>query len=585
MSHPPITPALSDDIDDELDGADDPLLPKDHSAEQNQSLPAKQKRGRPPKTKPPSEAGPSRRSTRSVSTTKDTHIPYVRSSSPNDIEVTGGSQNGTAKNGARRPRQPVFSRANTSSTTDLRGQTHKDAIDVENTVSPVKPGPKKLVFASDTKPAHSFFSKPPQTASVATPPEATMTSLNNGCEPIPEPKAAEVTASGAPSKQVHNFFQPTRSDAKTTTMKKGWGHGIKEGEEWLPPWPGAEWPVHLGQVDTLPQAGPSRPRRSAPEVRPCEDDGFWQSFLTQAERSSIQATRHPQRTNHLPQANGDRETYCDRFRPKTASQVLGNTTEATYLRDWLSTLVVGTKDGSGPRVIRKVPKRKLRLDDWIVDDIGEFGDEEPEEEVELLEPYDEPDLPMGERPNTYAPLSSWLTNTILLSGPNGSGKSAAVYAAATELGWEVFEVYPGIGKRTGGNLMSLVGDVGKNHMVGKVKDVEITKPSPAGLTAFFGSTLKDVESEEAPPPGSQGEPIEIDDDHPERQATPPPRLRNPSMPTTPFRDEAKFRQSLILLEEVDILFDEEATFWPAVIALIAESKRPVVMTCNGMSQS
>jgi hypothetical protein len=367
-------------------------------------------------------------------------------------------------------------------------------------------------------------------------------------------------------------------------MKHGWGHGIKEGEEWLPPWPGGDWPVHSGVVDTSSQAGPSRPRRPIPEAQTCDSDqGFWQSFLKQAERSDNPNKDTHRRAKNLPPANGDRESYCDRFRPRAAAQVLGNVTEATYLRDWLSTLVVGNKDGSGPRVIRKVPKRKMKLDDWIVDDIGEFGDAEPEEELEVPEPYDEPDLPMGDRPNTYAPLSAWLTNTILLSGPSGSGKSAAVYAAATELGWEVFEVYPGIGKRTGGNLMSLVGDVGKNHMVGKAK--EDSKPSPAGVKTFFGSTTNVVDNEEGPPPGSQGEPIEIDDDHPERAATPPPRLRNPSISATPFRDEAKFRQSLILLEEVDILFDEEATFWPAVIALIAESKRPVVMTCNGMSST
>lgn len=170
-------------------------------------------------------------------------------------------------------------------------------------------------------------------------------------------------------------------------------------------------------------------------------------------------------------------------------------------------------------------------------------------------------LPFHKRPTTYPDFRGRLANAILLIGPPGTGKSAAVHAVTTELGWDVFEVYPGIAKRTAGNLFSLVGDVGKNHMVVKSKD----EPPVKGGKNFFGAHATRTSPQKLKSFGSQEQPIDLEN-HEEEEV---------------LGEESRFRQSVILLDEVDLLFDEENTFWGAVRSLIAESRRPVILTCNG----
>lgn len=278
------------------------------------------------------------------------------------------------------------------------------------------------------------------------------------------------------------------------------------------------------------------------------------------------------------------QSWCDLHRPRTASAVLGNEVEATYLRDWLKSLSVGAIDSK--RVIRKVHRRRAVNPElsWIVDDAGLFGDPLGNvmyEDDEIPEPVEEPLLPLGARPDSYPIIGNWVSNTILLSGPSGTGKSAAVHAAATELGWEVFEVYPGIGRRTGTNLLSLVGDVGKNHTVTREKKADKDKKTAAdAVKAMFGKARP------TPPPkasqGSAADPIELDDDAKDTdvEIVPPPVDTEPVKAPEPAA-ESKSQQSLILIDEADILFEEESSFWPALVSLIAESRRPVVITCNG----
>ncbi|EJU06100.1 hypothetical protein DACRYDRAFT_43964, partial [Dacryopinax primogenitus] len=179
-----------------------------------------------------------------------------------------------------------------------------------------------------------------------------------------------------------------------------------------------------------------------------------------------------------------------------------------------------------------------------------------------------------------------LTNSILLSGPSGCGKTAAVYACAKELGWDVFEVYPGIGKRSGQGLMALVGEVGRNHLVRKAPVGKIAFEKfpfagspPARNPLQSGTQQQPISIDSSSPPDNGIEFIESIDSSGTNRTTAQQQARLP----TPAPETARVRQSVILLEEVDVLFREDAGFWQAVVALVKDSHRPVIMTCNDPS--
>lgn len=150
-----------------------------------------------------------------------------------------------------------------------------------------------------------------------------------------------------------------------------------------------------------------------------------------------------------------------------------------------------------------------------------------------------------------------------------SGKTACVYACAEELGWEVFEVYPGIGKRNGANVDNLIGEVGRNHLVRQIprkRNELFVPPSPitsSGNRNKDESLLRRTEGSQTLSTNLRDILCQVD----EEQAG----------------DKTTVRQSLILLEEVDILFKEDTNFWPTLTRVIRECKRPVVCTCNDIS--
>ncbi|KZT12735.1 uncharacterized protein LAESUDRAFT_753783 [Laetiporus sulphureus 93-53] len=349
-------------------------------------------------------------------------------------------------------------------------------------------------------------------------------------------------------------------------------------------------------------------------------------------------------TRNLDPLSAPQELWTDKWRPRRADEVLGNEDRALYLRAWLLALRLhidanptGDTDarsadsGRGtrkkgraqnisrgikrPRILRQVDKRKRRRrlsseepeTVWVTGGASETDCSEAESEDEFTfcqrtfaclqrasgEADDEVPsqlhVPTTElhadtiHDFTYSTpqLGDLVHNTILLSGPCGCGKTAAVYACADELGWDVFEVYPGIGERSGAALNKLIGEVGKNHLVKQTRrqqkapyigddstdtpEVIANNVRERNRTGRRGLKRVDSEMERASADGNQW---------------------NDSVDGSEvgtFSEHTCVSQSIILVEEVDILYASDANFWPALINIIKDCRRPVVLTCNDLA--
>ncbi|PWN26404.1 hypothetical protein BDZ90DRAFT_275194 [Jaminaea rosea] len=362
--------------------------------------------------------------------------------------------------------------------------------------------------------------------------------------------------------------------------------------------------------------------------------------------------------------------WTDQWRPRRAEEVLDNEDAARYLRDWMLELVVtaaNTPRGNDPldpsattvssgskkrgahqtvpqqrriqtAVAKSAPrkagsnKRARRTgggggygpggdeveDRWSLDDFIVYDED-------YVDP-EEPPLPLlnGSAPNGSLTFhaSPRLTNCIVLSGPPGAGKTAAVYACAAELNFEVFELFPGMGKRGSKELHQAVGDLARNHMVsgggtgggavfgrggskgkgtinalqammkGQQAESETTTEVAAAVPVNEPGSAQD----QAAPVDSQSSDDFVISAGRNRVNLNGPQVAPIAAPATaatvsssaagnaPSASSSAARQSLILLEEVDVLsLEDDKAFWSGVVDLVASSRRPVVLTCNDLS--
>ena len=284
--------------------------------------------------------------------------------------------------------------------------------------------------------------------------------------------------------------------------------------------------------------------------------------------------------------------WVQKYSPCCAAHVLQQGKEAVLLRDWLKSLTVMSVDtgnaskakGSTPLKKRKKKrKRAEELDGFIISS---------EDEANEMDELTDPETTSSGNEDLFGPKRSMISirrnsnptnslpkfsNAVVISGPHGCGKTATVYAVAQELGFEVFEINPG-SRRSGRDLLDRVGDVARNHLVHQGADTDNTldldEQRSAALQEDIDSGRQKTMQSFLKPKG-KGKPASKARAEPKADALKPKNQE---------KKPKNQKQSLILLEEVDILFEEDKQFWATVLGLISQSKRPVIMTCTDESR-
>jgi len=289
--------------------------------------------------------------------------------------------------------------------------------------------------------------------------------------------------------------------------------------------------------------------------------------------------------------NGESETiaWVQKYAPRCAEDVLQIGKEVGALKNWMQSLTIAAvasgarEEGSLQKQLetvkriekrrrRKKRKREAELDGFIVSSEGEAAEmhQLSGDEDTLEDEYGKSVIRAGDAVTHPKGKAGKNTNTILLSGPHGCGKSAAVYAVAKELGFDIFEINAG-SRRSGKDVMDKVGDMTRNHLVHKLEQAksdsdpstdsavpEAEDEQQSKLKSFFTVKPKQTNPQV------------------EKQQMKSSKVAAGSAQIKPNQQ----KQSLILFEDVDVLFEEDRGFWETVLDLAIQSKRPIILTCK-----
>ncbi|XP_031558761.1 ATPase family AAA domain-containing protein 5-like [Actinia tenebrosa] len=285
--------------------------------------------------------------------------------------------------------------------------------------------------------------------------------------------------------------------------------------------------------------------------------------------------------------------WTEKYQPECSSDVMGNASSVSRLRSWLEAWKIKRE-----KTLRKeLEMQKRLLAKQKNKDANEkklaWWDDDQDSDFHLS---DEDSDDSGNE-------ESGMCNAMLVLGPKGAGKTAAVYACAKELGYKVFEVNCS-SKRSNKQILSRLEEATQSHLVITNPSANTPKASafgglfvnlpekpvnPSPMSNFFKQSNENQQQKHSKNQQNQKGAQEKSEKEKERKLKgnkKGEKGKNPAQVLGGASDSDLIpalslkAASLILFEEVDVIFEKDKGFWSAVTSFMRNAKCPIIMTSN-----
>ncbi|XP_034831238.1 enhanced level of genomic instability 1 [Maniola hyperantus] len=233
--------------------------------------------------------------------------------------------------------------------------------------------------------------------------------------------------------------------------------------------------------------------------------------------------------------NSDQLNWCDKYKPTSSKQIIGNFESIKELKRWLETWT-----------------ENLFKAKQIASDSSDFSD------------FYHSDT---DSRDTNA------NNILILTGQTGSGKTSSVYAVASELAIKVIEVNAS-SKRTGKIMLQDLQEATQSHKVDRGRN-------GSDNSQKLHEEIMSVKIKK------RGRPKKS---HNRKNSTDgkskPSSVKTSEMSQSQIlasQESVRTGMSLILIDDADIIFEQDDGFCSAIAQLIQSSKRPVILVTSSLS--